>query len=66
MGRSRPISMAAKRKVGSRKKSAETAIVGTVRSTCQKEGRHFATMELVRTGTVQLRLVNAHSMVGNG
>lgn len=31
--------------------------VGTVRSTYQKEGRHFATVELDGTGEVLLRLV---------
>ena len=40
--------------------------VGTVRSTYQKEGRHFATVELDRNGKVLLRLVNTLRPVGDG
>ncbi len=38
--------------------------VGTVRSTYQKEGRHFATVELDGTGRVLLRLVSTLRPVG--
>lgn len=37
---------------------------GTVRSTYQKEGRHFATVELDGTGKVLLRLVNTLRVIG--
>ncbi len=38
--------------------------VGTVRSTYQKEGRHFATVELDGTGKLLLRLVNTLQVLG--
>jgi hypothetical protein len=39
---------------------------GTVRTTYQKEGRRFATVELDGTGRTLLRLVNTLRVVGKG
>jgi hypothetical protein len=75
--------MASKRRVGSRKRPADTTWVGTrvqvkhgflwlrrgvgtVRSTYQKEGRHFARVELDGTGKVLLRLVSTLHAAGPG
>ena len=38
--------------------------VGTVRSAYEKEGRHFATVELDGTGKVLLRLVSTLRLAG--